>query len=199
MLALPARGVRADAIVVSRPAQATTIAEIYVVLEYPFEDPPRPLSVRPPGVGEGGRTTASAGFLTYHLGLPVTDFRYLGTEEVLDLDWEDPFSRYRNLERQYDAPVSAFLYVDAHEVRKEVVLRPKDLEPWLDLCLEGLYVIPVGRQGEIEQKVAAFLKERGKVTIDGASVPPVLDRIDFLRRTLRTTGVVDPPPTCLFA
>ncbi len=98
--------------------------------------------------------------MTYHHEIPVNDFRYLSTEEVLDLDWSDPWYsafRNRNLRRQYDAPMNAFLYVEPYEVRTEIIARPLDLQRWVDLGLEGLETIPVEMQYELNQKVAAFL------------------------------------------
>jgi hypothetical protein len=114
----------------------------------------------------------------------------------VDLDWDDPwYSRFRNknLRRQYDAPLSVFLYVESFEVRKEIIVRPKDLQQWIDLGLEGKETIPVDGQEALKQQVVKFLSERGPVTLDGQAVKGQLDRIHFVRRSLRTTGVVDPP------
>ena len=170
--------------------------EIVVFVELAYELPGRPktLSLGPPGVD--GLVRANIGFVTYHEGLPVTDFRYLAAEETIDLDWEDPwYSRFRNrnLKRQFDAPMSAFLYVEHFEVRKEIVVRPKDLQQWIDLGVDGKAVIAVEDQAEIKERVASFFMERGLVTIDGRVGKPTLDRIHFVRRTLRRTGVIEPP------
>jgi len=126
----------------------------------------------------------------------VNDFRYLGVEETLDLDWDDPwYSRFRNrnLRRQYSSPLSVFLYIDHFEVRKEIVVRPKDLQQWVNLGLEGRDTIPIGMQEELKDSVARYFSPRGEVLIDGKHVEPILDRIHFIRRTLRRTGIVDPP------
>jgi hypothetical protein len=138
----------------------------------------------------------NVGFVVYHLGLPVTDFRYLGATETLELDWDDPwYSRFknRNLKRRFDAPISAFLYVENYEVRKEVIARPKDLQQWIDLGLTGKDTIRAADQEELKLRVAEFFQENNPVTIDGRRPEPVLDRINFVRRTLRRTGVIDPP------
>ena len=74
-------------------------------LIYPPDARPRTLVVRPPVSGE--TPAASIGFVCYHQGLPVNDFRYLPAEVTLDLDWDDPwYSRFRhpNLKRQFNAP-----------------------------------------------------------------------------------------------
>ena len=140
---------------------------------------------------------ANVGFALYHAGLPVNDFRYLSREEIVDLDWDDPwFSRFRNrnLWRRFDSPVNVFLYVDYFEIRKEIVLRPRDLERMgVDLGLAAKDVIGVSEQEALKRKVAAFLGEHGPVTVDGAPAEFALERIHFIRRSLRMTGVIDPP------
>ncbi|MGB5814665.1 MAG: hypothetical protein WBI27_05655 [Thermoanaerobaculia bacterium] len=168
---------------------------IFVILEYAFSGQPSVLTMSPPQ-NEEGFAAASIGFVAFHLGLPVNDFRYFGAEETLDLDWEDPWYskfRNRNLRRQYDSPMNAFIYVEPYEVRTEIIARPKDLEQWVDLGLEGRDTIPVDIQYDLKQKVAAFLAEHQNVTIDGQPVEGEFDRINFLRRTLRTSSVIDPP------
>jgi len=168
---------------------------VFVVFSYAFEGEPETLTFRPPTAG-GEYPAATIGFVTYHLGLPVMDFRYLGSEETLDLDWEDPwFSKFRNrnLWRQYDSPLNVFLYVEPFEVRVEVVTRPRDIQAWTDVGVEGLESIPVEIQGEVKDRVAAFLGENLDLTIDGESINPPIDRVNFLNRTLRTSTVITPP------
>jgi hypothetical protein len=87
----------------------------------------------------------------------------------------------------------AFLYVDPFEVRKEIIARPKDLQQWVDLGLDGEEIIRAEDQPELKRQVADFLSERNAVFIDGREAEGSLDRIHFVRRTLRTTTVVDPP------
>ena len=169
---------------------------VFAVLVYEMPARPRNLTFKPPIRDDTRFVGANIGFVVYHMGLPVTDYRYLGTEETLELDWDDPwYSRFqnRNLRRRFDAPISAFLYIENYEVRKEVIARPKDLQQWIDLGLAGKDTIRVAEQEELKRRVAEFFKENSSVTIDGRKPEPVLDRINFVRRTLRRTGVIDPP------
>jgi hypothetical protein len=169
---------------------------LFAVLHYPLPGQPKFLSIEPPMLEQGEGAAANVGFVVYHRGLPVNDFRYLAGEEILDLDWEDPwFSSFRTraLKRQFAAPIMAFLYVEFFEVRKEIVMRPKDLQDWVDLGLEGKEIIRAEDWEVIKQKVVEFLMERNPVLIDGERIEPELDRIHFLRRSLRQTGVIDPP------
>ncbi len=176
-------------------AEGETETVVFGVFEYPFEGQPQSLTISPPR-SQAGAPTVGIGFVVSHLGLPVMDFRYLGVEETLDLDWRDPwYSRFRNrnLRRQYDAPMSAFLYVEPYEVRVEAIVRPVDLQHWVDLGLEGRKTLPVEIQYELKQRIAEFLAGHLNLSIDGEQAQPELDRVNFLRRTLRTSTVIDPP------
>ena len=165
-------------------------------LFYPFDGQPRTLTFDAP-TNERGAVNANIGFVVYHRGLHVNDFRYLANGMTLTLDWDDPwYSSFgtRNLRRQYYAPINGFLYVEPFEVRKEIVARPVDLQKWVDLGLEpGQEVIPVAEQREILDRAAAFLATRLAVTIDGSAATGELDRVHFIFRNLRTSGVIDPP------
>ncbi len=168
---------------------------VFATLTYPFHGKPKVLTLQPPR-DELGNANANIGFIVFHRGLPVNDFRYLGAVETLRLNWADPwYSQFdnRNLRRQFDAPFSAFLYVEPYEVRKEIVLRPKDLQGWVDLDLEGKTVLTVDEQEAVKKRVVEFLAARTPVTIDGKGVEGILDRVHFIYRNLRTSGVIDPP------
>jgi hypothetical protein len=132
--------------------------------------------------------------VVYHLGVAVNDFRYLSQEEALYLDWSDPwYSRFdrKALRRRYFAPAAAFIYVENFEVRKEIIFRPKDLQAWVDLGLEDQPVIKADTRDAVRQKAAEFLGKHTPVEIDGRSVIGALDRVHFITRTLRTSGVVE--------
>jgi hypothetical protein len=82
--------------------------------------------------------------------------------------------------------------VEPYEVRVEVIARPKDLQQWVDLGVERRDLLPVEAQPELKAKVSAFVGENVHLTVDGQNVTPSLDRINFLRRTLRTSRVIEP-------
>jgi len=136
------------------------------------------------------------GFVAYHNGVSINDFRFISSGYTLDLDWEDPwYSAFtsRNLRRKYSAPMSGFIYVEPFEVRKEIITRPKDLQRWVDLGLKNKKVISVESQAEIKQKVAEFLTEHHPVVIDGKPAKGILESVNFLERTLTSSRVIDPP------
>jgi hypothetical protein len=160
-------------------------------LEYALEGRPKTLSLYGLRTGK----SAAVGFVAYHLGVAVNDFRYLTPTQTLTLDWQDPWYTHferRTLRRQYFAPMSGFIYVEPYEVRKEIILRPIDLQRFVDLGLEGREVIPADLQPQITRAIGEFLRDHHPVTIDGVEVPPELARVNFLERTLRTSRVVEP-------
>ena len=167
-------------------------AVLFVRLEYALPGRPASLTLH----GLRATPPVSVGFVAYHGRIAVNDFRYLAAAQTLDLDWADRWYtqfRRRALRRQYFAPMSGFLYVEPYEVRKEIIVRPKDLQHWVDLGLDGRSTIPVGMQDELKRKVGAFLREHHPVEIDGRAIPADLARINFLERTLRSSRIVDPP------
>jgi hypothetical protein len=174
--------------VVEEEAETVVAAELF----YPFG------AVRPGSLGFSPPVQfgmANVGFVVYHNTVAVNDFRYLARGMVLDLDWDDPWYsafRIRNMRRSYFAPMSGFLYVEPFEVRKEIIVRPKDLQRWVDLGLEGATVIKADQRGLILEKIAGFLTGKQPVVINGEVVTPILDRANFLNRSLKSSMVVEP-------
>jgi hypothetical protein len=167
---------------------------VFIRLDYPLHAQPRELVFEPPLTAEGHPTT-DIGFVVYHHGIAINDFRYLTAGEPVLLDWEDPFySRFerRTLNRKYGSPMNIFLYVEPFEVRKEFVVRPLDLARFTDIDIEAHQPIPATKRTEVLERLAGFLKDRAPVTIDGEQAEPILDRIHFLKRGLRMTRVVTP-------
>ena len=136
------------------------------------------------------------GFVLYHRGVAVNDYRFLSSGYTLSLDWNDAwytsFDTFQ-LKRRYSEPMSGFIYVDNFEVRKEIILRPKDLQRWVNLGLEGRADIPIAMQSGIKKKVGEFLAQHHLVTIDGVAMEGILDSVNFLERTLTSSQVIDPP------
>ena len=163
---------------------------IAAAVEFLLPDRPAELTLLAPGA----TGTANIGFVLYHQGIPVNDFRYLSSGFTVLLDWDDPwYSSFpqRALKRQYEAPMAGFIYVEPFEVRKEIIVRPYDLQQWVDLGLKGRDVIPAGQQEEVKSKVVTFLENHFPVRIDGQPAEGTLDRVNFLRRTLKSSTVID--------
>jgi len=163
---------------------------IGATLIFPFEGQPESLSLMAPST----TGLANIGFVLYHLGVAVNDFRFLSSGYEVHFDWADAwYSSFpqRALKRQYYSPMTGFIYVEPFEVRKEIIVRPYDIQQWVDLGLEGQKTIRVDQQDEIKRKVVEFLEPHFKVKIDDVPVEGTLDRVNFLRRTLKSSTVID--------
>jgi hypothetical protein len=190
----PEPRIRRDAVTGEALPVATEDPEMVIRIQliYQLTETPATLTI---GLGPDMRK-ASIGYVAYHKSVAVNDFRFLTPVQTLLFDWDDPwFTRFNNktLRRTYFAPMSGFIYVEPYEVRKEIIVRPKDLQYWIDLGLEGRDTIPAEIQEDIKLKVGEFLLEKQKVTIDGETIEPELARINFLDRSLKTSMVIDPP------
>jgi hypothetical protein len=162
---------------------------IRAVFRFPFDQLPAELTLTAPSL----TGQAAIGFVLYHEGVAVNDYRYLSNGITVRLDWEDAwYSAFtsRAMRRQYFSPMTGFIYVEPYEVRKEIIVRPSDIQKFTDLGLAGVTIIPAEKQEEIKQKVVEFLAGHFPVTIDGVKVEGSVDRVNFLQRTLKSSTVV---------
>ncbi len=164
---------------------------IEALLSYALEGSPEQLIFSPPRHSP----VANIGFVVYHNAVAVNDFRFLGQPVLLNLDWKDPWYtafEQRTMRRSYFAPMSGFLYIEPFEVRKEIIVRPKDMQRWVELGLADAAVIAADQRGAVLEKIASFLLPRQTVTINGEVAVPILDRANFLSRSLKSSMVVEP-------
>ena len=168
--------------------EATVVIRATII--FPFDEHPESLTLIAPR--ETG--LASIGFVLYHKGIAVNDYRYLSSGSTVNLDWQDAwYSSFpeRSMRRQYYSPMTGFIYVEPYEVRKEIIVRPADIQRYVDLGLAGETIIPADRHDKIKQKIVEFLDDYFPVKINGEPVEGTVDRVNFLRRSLRSSVVVD--------
>jgi len=125
----------------------------------------------------------SIGLVLLHRGVPVSDLTPLKKPINLNLDWNDPWrSRFDEPElvRRHAEPRS-YLYLEPYEVRHEMLLRVKDFKPSLDLGLQDSHWVEEGERLALKKKIGDFLLAHNSLSIDGAFVPPQLDRVEFMR------------------
>jgi len=169
---------------------------LYAELIYPFTSKPQSLTIIPPLDEEGKISKVPIGFMTYHKGAPLHDFKYLSEPSTVTLDWVDPwYSKFEKkaLRRWQLSGVMSFLYIEPYEVRHEILARVKDLAAWVDLGLRGDEFIEADENDPLKKRVGEFFLKRDKTLIDGKKLRPILDRVSFVKySTTASTFVVQP-------
>ena len=170
------RQTAATSFVAPRPRSAEVI---YAELEFHFEGRPERIAFTPP-LDKDSRPVASIGVLAQHMGVPVTDYRYLSQREIMRLYWDDPwFTRFDNpnLTRHHASPLMSFVSVEPREVRHELILRLADLESWDDLPLDGASEIGEAEMAIVTGAATEFLRTRNPLSVDGIAQEPFELRI----------------------
>ncbi len=169
---------------------------LYAELVYPFKEKPQSLTIIPPLDAKSKISKVPIGFMTYHKGAPLHDFKYLSGPSTVTLDWADPwYSQFEKkaLRRWQIGGVMSFLYIEPYEVRHEILARVKDLAAWIDLGLRGDEFIEADENDLLKKRVGEFFLKRDKTLIDGRQLRPILDRVSFVKySTTASTFVVQP-------
>jgi hypothetical protein len=169
---------------------------LYAELIYAFTQKPQSLTIIPPLDDESKLSKVPIGFMTYHKGAPLHDFKYLSEPSTVTLDWADPwYSQFEKkaLRRWQLGGVMSFLYIEPYEVRHEILARVKDLAAWVELGLRGDEFIEIDENEPLKKRVGEFLLKRDKTLIDGKQLRPILDRVSFVKySTTASTFVVQP-------
>ena len=168
---------------------------LYAELLYPLTKQPQTLTFIPP-LDKNGLPRASIGFLCYHEGVTVVDFRLLGDQNKLHLDWDDPwYSQFdkKQMQRKIGAGMRTYLYIEPYEVRNEILVRVKDMMAWLDFDLRGDEYIEEDEFNRLREQVGKFFLERENVEIDGKRLKPILDRTAFVESSMLRSRFIETP------
>ncbi|WP_171134987.1 hypothetical protein [Ruegeria sp. HKCCD7221] len=147
---------------------------VFVEMEFQFQGQPTQITFTPP-LNESGIPLASIGMVAEHLGVPVTDYRYLSRPETMLPNWEDPwFTTFENpnLTRHHKSPLMSFLSMEPREVRHEIIFRLKDFEAWADLNLGAAERLSPGQVALVKSEAASFFEQHNPLSINGTSVMP---------------------------
>jgi hypothetical protein len=168
---------------------------LYAELVYRFDERPQSLTIVPP-LDDMGIPKASIGFICYHDGVPVVDFRQLTNENVLHLDWDDPWYSVfekKQLKRTMQSGVRTYLYIEPYEVRHEILVRVKDMMTWMDFDLRGSEYIEEDEFNPVREQVARFFMEQEKVLIDGEQGKPILDKTAYVESSMLRSRFIEIP------
>ncbi|WP_226689654.1 hypothetical protein [Ruegeria arenilitoris] len=168
---------------------------VYVVLDYPLDHKPAEITFKPPLTSDG-IPTAAIGVIFDHLGVAVTDYRYLSRSEVFYPNWNDPwYSRFENpnLTRHHKSALMSFVSVEPREVRHEVIFRLRDLEGWLDLKLGDETLLDANAMAKIKRQAIDLFSHSNPLTIDGSVVLPSLAKVEQLSVGVEGLKVLENP------
>ncbi|NNK94364.1 MAG: hypothetical protein HKP41_08440, partial [Desulfobacterales bacterium] len=172
---------------------------LYAEINYPFKEKPESLSFIPP-LDDNGFPEVAIGFVCYHLGVPVVDFRQLSAQSTVNLVWDDPwYSKFKKkqLRRTLESGVRTFLYIEPYEVRHEILVRVKDMMTWMDFDLRGNEYIEEDEFDPVRQQVAGFFMEKEHVLIDGKQLKPILDRTAYVESSMLRSRFIEIPERVL--
>lgn len=162
---------------------------VYVDMEYPFNGKPERIRFVPP-LSADGIPLASIGVVAEHMGVPVTDYRYLSQPETMIPDWSDPwFTTFDNpnLTRHHKSPMMSFLAMEPRVVRHEIILRLKDFEGWTGSDFGGAERLNADQIAAIKSDVAGFFVSKNPLTIDGKPMSP--ETVDVSRIQIGAEGL----------
>ena len=166
---------------------------LYAEIIYPFDEKPTQLIIVPPMDAEG-IVSAEIGFVAYHRAMPIIDFRYLGRQVNLNLDWEDPwYSKFddKNLSRHFKYPLSLYLYIEPRQVRLESLMRVGDISALTGFDIEGSHVSVEDKHLLLRKHIENYYADENALQIDGDSFKPDAIRVDFLNVTLTGLKLAD--------
>ena len=168
---------------------------LYAELIYPFKNRPKSLTFIPP-LDDRGQAKTSLGFICFHQGVTVVDFRVLPEKSRLLLDWNDPwYSSFERkpMQRTIGTGMRTFLYIETSEVRNEILVRVKDMMNWVDFDLRGDETIEADEFNRVREQIGQFFMERENVRIDGRRFKPILDRTAFVESSLQRSRFIEIP------
>ncbi|WP_226647351.1 hypothetical protein [Microbulbifer variabilis] len=141
------------------------------------------LEIRPPQ-NTDGTASVTIGFTSQHGHTPVSGFQYLSQTETLKIDWKDPWNTHfenQNISQHNRYPLRSFLYVEPHQVRHEILLRPRDLLQWTDQSFNAWQPLTTQRRRKLQETAEKFLLRKNPTTIDQALVEPISIETVFLK------------------
>ncbi|MCG7521787.1 hypothetical protein [Ruegeria sp. Ofav3-42] len=170
---------------------------IYINAFYSFEGArPERLIFHPPQ-DEDGLPAVSIGFMVIDRSVPVTRFSFLKTDTRLAINWTDPwFTAFSNpnLNRSARSGTTSFLYVEPRELRHEVLIRVRELAPWIGQNLTTGARLEPAHQSQILTAALENFAHRNPVSIAGMPSKPALVRGSFLTLGERGFEIVEDAP-----
>ncbi|MEM9444697.1 MAG: hypothetical protein AAGA18_05020 [Verrucomicrobiota bacterium] len=163
----------------------------YIEVRFSFNKTPTRVDISPLTYN---KEVHKLGMICFHLSLPVIEVQPLVQKERVILDWRDPWkSRFTNKKwvKYPETPAISFLYIENKEVRHEIIVRPIDLKPWLEVDWIDKPLWGLNLRQQIKDDVSRFLMKHSEIAIDGVKTPFDISQVDFMQLTSRGANPVD--------
>ena len=133
-------------------------------------------------------------FLALQEGVPISDRVSLDRPVQIEVDWSNPWrSRFLGVDwRRRHLEPKSYLYLEANELRHELLQPLMTLPPDLSLDVNSNGVIAEGERRSVENRVAHYLAQANSFNIDGQPVTPLLGKVEFVRQGAK--GIEPVPP-----
>jgi hypothetical protein len=181
--------------------------EMVIVLEFDYEEPPEFITLQQDMIAEGQLLPSEFHVLMKQAGSDTPYEKMLKPQqpETFQFDWDRPAlnkddspeawkdwfdqRREKMLGIESYGSIYSFIYVTDREVRHEVLVPLATLATLIDIERADESFLEIAEQEAAAKKIAAYFGAVNPVTIDGISVKPVFDRIDFYGLDLRDFAV----------
>ena len=118
-----------------------------------------------------------------------------GRPHTVTFDWETPPTEapknWRELRKKREEEMRrrlgitsysglySYIYLNDHEARHEILVPLLTFEKWMEVERANPEFLEVAEQEAVLQQIAEWFRERNPVEIDGISVKPILQRVQF--------------------
>ena len=172
------------------------------VIEYSYDKAPEFITIEQRMVADGALLPTELKVLIKQAGseLPLEKMMKPEIPETFQFSWEgvpqesddievwDKWldeQREKNFGIQSYGSIYSFIYITRREVRQEVLIPIASLSTFIDIESKDGRFLTVEEQDALKPKVEALFSQANPVTIDGNSVKPEFDRIDFYGLDIR--------------
>ncbi len=185
--------------------KAGTLMEYTMAFELEIKHARRPefLTLEQQMVAEGALLPSELKALVKQSGAKNSYLKMLkpGMPETFRFDWENPPLSPEASQQEWDtwfdkqeeqvlgivsySSVYSFIYITGSEVRHEVLIPLATLATMIEFERADPAFLSVQEQVDAGKKIEAFFNVGNPVTVDGVTVKPIFDRVDFYGLDLR--------------
>ncbi|HMP78344.1 MAG TPA: hypothetical protein PKD54_02720 [Pirellulaceae bacterium] len=178
--------------------------------EYRYDEPPEFITIRHRLSGDNYLFPAEFKVLLRQAGSDQPYFQMMKPDqpESFRFDWSNPILSSDASEKDWEAwfneqretmlgitsysNVYSFIYITPYQVRHELLIPLANLATVIDLERADPAFLDIAEQDQARRQLEAYFQQWNPVEIDGMTVQPVFDRVDFYGLNFRDFAVRAP-------